>query len=167
MVYFSTILGTILFFGFIIFNVFKFGILNSYSAYSTKWREIFPKWNINLWSLVTIISAFLVMPQLIQTGINSHFQFLGFFMPVYLIAVGLTPNWESNKKEHILHSIFALLCAVAAVIWIYLFKACYVHALIVFILTLIASLISKTTIKAYCFWLEMLIFLITFGSLFL
>lgn len=161
------IASTTLFFGFIIVSVFKFGLLDSYSAYATAWGKTFPNSNINLWSVITILSAFLLTPPLIQTGINSPFQFLGFFMPVYLIAVGLTPNWAYNKKEHFWHTFFAGLCAVTAVVWLYLFKACYIHLLIVFILTLTASIISKTTIKCYCFWLEMLIFLVTFGSTFM
>lgn len=160
-----TILSTTLFFGFIIFNTFKFSILTSYSAYGTVWGKLSK--NINIWSAITVLSAFLLTPPLIEAGVENPFQFLGFFMPVYLIAVGLTPEWETDKKQAFWHSFFAFLCAISAIIWLILFKACYFQIIFIFVLCTISAIWTKTWKECYVFWLEMLIFLVAFGANFL
>lgn len=109
------IISAILLIGFITFGLIKFGVLGSYSAYSAKWYTICPK--ISLWSIVTFVAAALLIPVLIELGEGNNFQFLGFFAPVYLIGVSLTPKWESDKHEHKYHMIFAILCAICGVAW--------------------------------------------------
>lgn len=109
------IISMSLLFGFILIGMVKFDILGSYSAYSTKWYSVCP--SVSLWSIVTFISAALLIPILIELGENNSLQFLGFFAPVYLIAVSLTPRWESNEEEHKYHMIFAILCALCGVAW--------------------------------------------------
>lgn len=164
MIYF-TVISTILFFGFIILNVFIFGILSSYSAYGTIWgkRKIF---GLNLWSVITIVSAFLLTPPLIDKGIDNPLQFLGFLTPVYLICVGLTPGWEENDKEWMWHSIFAGLCAICALLWIFLVSGNYWPLILILIEVLITAILTRTLIFAFVFWLEMIMFLSTYGALF-
>lgn len=162
-----TIISTVLFFGFIILSVFKFGILTSYSAYSTQWNKSLPLKNLNLWSIVTIISAFLLTPSLIEVGNDNPFQFLGFFVPVYLIAVGLTPDWETNKKQGFWHTFFAILCAICGIVWLCLFKTCYIELTFIIIMIVCVGIYTKTLLHCIVFWLEMLMFLMVYGSMYL
>ena len=160
-----SIISTTLFFGFIIFNVFKFGILTSYSSYGTEWAKITKR--TNLWGAITVISAFLITPPLIEAGTNNPLQFIGFFLPVYLMAVGLTPKWEIDTKQQFWHVFFAIFCIIFGIMWLVLFKTCYFQFFFIGILIIIESVITKTGKDCYVFWFEMLMFLSVFGSLFL
>ena len=102
----TAILSFVLFSGFVILGEVVFGQLPSYSAYSTKWKVKVPLNSMNLWSLVTLIVAFLLMLSMLEIGDGSYLQFLGFFAPLYLICVCLTPDWETNSKQHKFHLIF-------------------------------------------------------------
>lgn len=112
------IISAILFFGFIAMGIGKFGLQPSYSIYSKYWGETVPlPNNLHLWSIVTIISALLLVPPMIEIGDGNSLQFLGFLTPLYLVCVALTPTWWKYDKEHILHVIFTLLCVFAALFW--------------------------------------------------
>jgi len=161
-----TIISTILFFGFIILGVVKFGILTSYSAYSSKWGDAIPIKDMNLWSIVTIISALLLTPPLIESGANDSWQFLGFLTPIYLIVVALTPNWETNNKEHIVHTTFALLCIITSLLWLFLVKQYYIQLILIMFSIMIAGTVTGTLKRCFVFWLEMLMFLSNYGALY-
>ena len=160
----GTILGlvlfsAILFFGFVLLGIFRTGLLPSYSAYSEYWEKAVPMNNMNMWSIITIAAAFLICPGLLELGVASVWQFLGFLVPVYLIMVALTPDWYKDKKQYLWHCIAAALCATGAFLWCLL----VMHAgriLIgvgVFIITLV--LLTGTLKESYVFWLEMFMFI--------
>lgn len=163
--YSLTIASLVLFAGFILLGIKKFGLLDSYSAYSSKWDKAVPIKNMNLWSIVTILAAGLLCPCIIETGIENHWQFLGFLTPVYLITVACTPNWETNKKEHIIHSTLAILCAIAAMLWIVLVRKQFYIALTYTLICIALGLFTKTLKRAYTFWGEIAMFSSVYCSL--
>lgn len=161
--FWMTLVSMILLFGFIIIGTAKFGILPSYSAHSTKWLDVFPKFS--LWTVVTLIASMLLVPVLIELGESNPLQFLGFFAPVYLIAVSLTPRWELDNIEHKYHIIFAALCAVAGIAWtLFVAHTAYI-LLFVAIAVIVTGLLTRTLLYAKTFWAEMVAFLSVYFSI--
>ena len=69
------ILSAVILFSFISIGVIKFGLQNSYSGYSIKWGNAVPLNNMNLWSIVTIVAAFLLCPVMLELAAGSLLQF--------------------------------------------------------------------------------------------
>lgn len=95
-------ISAILFFGFVGINIKKFGLLDCYSAYGAKWNG-----QLNLWSVVTIVSALLLVPVLLEKGDGSLYQFAGFLAPVSLVLVGITPQYNTDKFQWWMHQLGA------------------------------------------------------------
>ena len=151
-------LSAIMLFGFIGLGVLRFGLLGSYSAYSSKWGAAVPMNNMNLWTIVTLVAAFLLCPALLELGAASPLQFLGFLTPVYLIVVSLTPDWQTDRTQYVVHMVFAALCFAGGLAWMLLVMRgfgilCGVAA---FILAL--ALLSGTQRSSAVFWTEMFMF---------
>ena len=157
-----SVISTLLLFGFIFAGVARFGLLPSYSDYAPFWGKAVPINNMNLWSVVTLVSAFLLCPALLELGTASGLQFLGFLVPVYLIVVSLTPKWKTDPVQHTVHFIAAGLCAVGGLLWLGLvMKAWRLLGIVgTFILTL--ALFSGSLRTSAIFWVEMLMFLSVF-----
>ena len=154
----TALLSLAIFGGFILLGVRKFGMLPSYSAYSSKWAETVPIHNANLWSIITTVVALLLAPVLIEQGEGNPWQCLGFFAPLYLIVVAFTPRWETDEKQKRVHVVGAVLCAVLAVLWIILLR----HQWWPFPLSLLAAWCvahsTDTVRESSVFWLEMTLF---------
>lgn len=159
-----SVLATLLLFGFIFAGVARFGVLPSYSDYSSMWGKAVPMNNMNVWSIVTMLSAFLLCPALIEIGAASAWQFLGFLTPLYLIIVSLTPNWKTNITQWRVHMIFAALCALGGLAWIFLvahtLKLFAIIVAFVFTLAMFSGLARRCSI----FWGEMIMFLSVYVS---
>lgn len=162
-----TALSAVLLFGFILLGVFKFGLLRSYSSYAARWDKAVPMDNANLWSLVTFAAAALLVPVMIELGTLSALQFLGFLTPLYLMAVSLTPKWASDPTQHKFHVWFAGFCALGGILWTILVA----HTLPVLIgalaIVAIVSALTKTVKSSTVFWLEMVMFLTVYCSIFI
>ena len=89
--------SAMLFFGFVILGGIKYGLLDCYSAYAAKWQEFYPK--LNIWSVVTFISAFLMMPVILEQSKDNPWQFLGFLAPVSLFFVAGSPRYASETFQ--------------------------------------------------------------------
>lgn len=154
-----SIISTLLLFGFIIWGVMRFGLLGSYSHYARKWGEAVPLNSTNIWTIVTLVAAFLLAPAMIELGTASLWQFLGFLVPVYLIIVSLTPEWETKRTQYIVHCIGALVCAIGAFFWLtVIMDALFVFTLVlVFVATL--ALLTGTEKTSAIFWAEMVMFI--------
>lgn len=133
-------------------------ILPSYSAYSTKWGEKVPLRNLNLWSIVTMAAALLLIPPMVEKGADNALQCLGFFAPIYLGVVALTPGWESNRKEHIIHSVAAGICAAGAFAWMVFVCHLWFVPVICLAAAIAGAVATKTVTSSYTFWLEMVMF---------
>lgn len=156
---FFAIFSAVLLFGFIALGVIKFGLQPAYSSYSALWGNAVPINNMNLWSIVTLVAAFLICPVMLQVGAASTFQFLGFMVPIYLMVVSLTPNWFLGGKEFRVHYVCAIICMVCAILWMLV----VMHALKIVIGTAIfvlaLALFTGTLKSSDVFWLEMYMFL--------
>ena len=162
-----TILTTVILFSFISSGVIRFGLQNSYSAYSIKWGEAVPMNNMNIWSVVTFVAAFLLCPVMLELATGSIWQFLGFLTPVYLMIVSLTPDWYTSQKIFRVHAISALLCMGGSLTWmIAIMHAIKVVAVIaIFYMTI--ALLTGTWKTSYIFWIEMWLFVSTYVTVLL
>lgn len=160
-------ISAFLLFSFIAFGVGRFGLLRSYSGYAAKWAEAVPMNNMNLWSVITTIAAFLVVPAMVEVGAMSAFQFLGFLVPIYLIVISLTPKWATDPTQFKVHCIFTGLCALGGLLWVLLVMhgVLYFFISLAFVLTF-AMLSGKLKYSAI-FWVEMLMFISVFMVLFM
>lgn len=150
-----SVTSALLLFGLICWGVMRFGLLPSYSDYSRRWAKAVPMNNMNLWSLITAVSAFLLTPAMLELGVLSGWQFLGFLVPVYLICVALTPEWKTNPVQHRYHFIFAGLCAAGGIAWLLLVRHAYMVFGIVSVFCATIALLTGTAKSSFVFWAEM------------
>lgn len=165
----TTILSMLLIASFVALSVRKFGMKRSYSAFAPYWSEAVPIKNINLWSVVTVITAFLFAPGSIERGAGNNLQFLGFFMSVFLIVVACAPlcapkpeaSEEEIKRKNamlIVHIVAAILCAIAVVLWtIFVCHRWWLYPL-AFAMMAFIGFASKTLKTSFTFWAEMALF---------
>lgn len=154
-----TIASTIILFSFIGIGVSKFGILESYSGYAPKWDKAVPIKNMNLWSIVTLVAAFLICPVMLELATGSVWQFLGFLTPVYLVVVALTPKFSTDRKQFIIHLVASILCFIGGLCWVLFIMKSVMIFIISLIFILALSLFTDTFRKSVIFWLEMVMFL--------
>ena len=163
----TIIASFILLFGFIGRGIFRFGLLPSYSAYAAKWTEHVPlPTNLHFWSIVTILAAILLTPAMTTIGEGNDFQFLGFFAPLYLIVVGLTPEYETRVRQRRIHNWGAIICAILTVIWIAFVAQRWAIFLACSFIMFITALATQTHKKALIFWGEMALFLSAYATTF-
>ena len=150
---------------FTIFNFFcikKYGLLSCYSAYGKKWEE----WgkerpffkDINIWSLVTILTAMFLIPPMLVTGVASPIQFICFFAPL----VALTPGYTDCKKANIIHQVGAWGCTTLILLWLFVIMHQWIIILPIFTLSLVIGLGTNTFKESWCYYLEMSMFIATF-----
>jgi len=140
-------------------------IPTSYSALATDVAEWYPGAAVNPWSVATFLVAFLMLPPMIEAGTGDYLQCLGFFAPLYLIIVALTPGWEKDKRQRIIHRAGAAVCAFAAVVWLIAVRGDLGLTLCVYILSMVAGTVSRTIDRCMVFWLEVGLFASVYGSL--
>lgn len=162
----TTVMSTIFLFGFIVLSTALFGLQSSYSAYASKWKERVPIHNMNLWSIVTIVSALLLVPTMIERGEQTPLQFLGFIVPIYLIVVGLTPDYEKDKFQGKVHTAAACICAMLAFLWLILIVKSYIFLPVVAFMVVITALSTGTFKSSMIFWGEMIMFFSIYLAIF-
>ena len=146
-----------LFAGWLVLCIRKFGWLSSYSAYATKW----PK---PIWSAITIIVAVLLIPAMLEAGDESPLQFLGFFAPVYLGVVALTPDWETDHKQKLIHNYSSVVCVVCVIMWLVYALRLWYYIPIAIALAALAAYLTKTWKESYTLWLELAMFAAVYGA---
>lgn len=149
------ILTTLLFWSFIILSIIRFGIPHSYSMLAYKWNK-------KIWTTITMLTGFLILPVFIETGNDSAWQFLSFFAPAWLIFIGMTPDFLTDSMHYTLHMTFTAFAVVCNILWIILIAHNALILLVITCLILLLAWITKTIKSSYIFWLEMIIFLTTF-----
>ena len=161
-----TLLSFLILAGFILLNcLLHNGIPGSYSAFSAFWQTE-PRYSrINAWSAVTAAAAILMIPPMVEVGDGNAFQFLGFFAPLYLIVVSLTPEWDIDKRQRRVHVIGAALCAFLALLWLVVIRDQWWLVCSCFAAAVIAGSWSKTLPGSAVFWGEMVMFLSVYLSL--
>lgn len=113
--YILGIISCVLFFGFVIYGVCKFGLKDCYSAYGPAWHEKYPKFNI--WSLVTLITPVIIMPALLESSQDSIWQFTAFLCLAPMCFVALTPDYQQGGMSQRIHMISAIMCAVFSILF--------------------------------------------------
>jgi len=161
-----TILSALLLVAFVVWAAQIRGeIPSSYSALGTDVGEYFPGAATNPWSIVTFLVAFLMLPPMIEAGDGSLWQCLGFFAPVYLIVVALTPDWEKDRKQRVIHRVGAGICAIAALLWLVIIREDLGLTFCVYVACMVAGTASRSIGRCTVFWLEAGLFLSVYASL--
>lgn len=103
--YILTIASAVFFFGFVYLGKRKFGLLDCYSAYGPKWGE---GKAVNLWTVVTVGTAVLLVPVIVEVGnISPNWQWAGFLAPTFICFVGMTPDYQKGGTPFWIHQIGA------------------------------------------------------------
>lgn len=158
----SAALGLLIYAFFLCVSIRKFGLRRSYSSFAPYWKEEVKIHNVNLWSLVTIVSAILLAFGMIEVGSGSNFQFLGFLTPVYLVVVALTPEYQTNIGQRIAHLLFTYLCVIGFLLYL-----CFVLRLGTLLIApaivfLAIGFASQSLRVCGILWLEQVLFLTAF-----
>lgn len=140
-------------------------IPTSYSALGTFMADYYPGAALNPWSIVTFVAAFLMVPPMVDAGDGSLWQCLGFFAPLYLIVVALTPDWEKDKKQRIIHRVCSGICALLALLWLIIVREDFGLTFCLFIASMVAACASRTIERSAVFWLEVGMFASVYASL--
>lgn len=143
----------------------RFGIVESYSRYGLNTERVKSKMQINTWSATTILSALALVPACIELGAESSWQFLCFLVPLNLVVIGFTPDFEASKKIYVIHHIAGYLaglgCIVLAIFvfgnWLGLIGFLAYFAMV--------GLITGTLNKCYCLWLELAAYGYMYGTM--
>ncbi|MBR5042992.1 MAG: hypothetical protein IKX67_07100 [Bacteroidales bacterium] len=154
----TALLSLVLLGGFIGLGIYRFGLLPSYSSYARKWKEFVPIHNVNLWSAVTIVAALLLVPSLLENSTGSPVQVFGFFAPLYLVCVALTPEWETVHKQMVLHVLFTMMCAICFLCYVCFAIHLWWVALIFIAGFAVVGLLTKSIGKDYILWAECAMF---------
>ena len=141
------------------------GIPQSYSQLGTDVGDYFPGAAVNPWSIVTFAVAFLMLPPMIEAGTDSPWQCLGFFAPLYLIVVALTPDWATDRRQLWVHRAGAAVCAIAALLWLVTIRGDLGRTLVVYVAVAVAGAATRSIRESWVFWLEAGLFLSVYGSL--
>lgn len=156
-------ISAIIFFGFVIFGVKKFGLLSCYSAYGPKWAPEYAS-QLNPWQVVTFLSAALMMPVILSQSFGNPWQFLGFLAPVCLSCVAASPNYQDGGFYNVLHQIGAWGTVAFIILWTIFVNPWMVLVSLPF---LVASVVLGICIRGtWLFWGEMAMYLSTYIILF-
>lgn len=146
----------------------KFGYSKSLSAtyylLPNKWRWVF---TLFMWAI-----AFLLMPAWIEVANNlgdwrSNLTCLAFLTCALICFVGAAPNFRAFKMESKVHTISATAAAVTALLWCFIccWNIMYVP-IIAILIVLGVSFMTKSLKDCKVYWLEMMAFGATYGSVF-
>lgn len=154
MLYFCIITSLILFIGINAISIKKYGLLSCYSAYGPEWdAERRKYYDINVWSLITIITAALIVPPMIERGADNPWQFLGFVAPLYLFLVGFTPHYLTSKTEGTIHRVGAIASLVLSLIWFILILHLWYVPFVIFAVAMMLMVLTKT-FESWMWWGE-------------
>ena len=153
----------------VVFNyicIKEYGLLSCYSAYGAKWADYTKEHpqlkGLNIWSIVTIFSAALLLVPMLLSSDDSPLQFLCFFAPIYLFLVGFTPRYKEKKTWNIIHQIGALGCVVCILLWLFLIVKMWAVLIPIFVLSFVIGIGTRTFKESYTYYLEMAMYLSTY-----
>lgn len=158
--YILTIISAVMLFGFMVIGIMKYGLLDCYSAYGPKWAEWYP--DINVWSVVTFLSAFLMVPVMLEVSFLSAWQFLGFLAPVSLFWVAASPNYQTDKFANIMHQCGAWGALTAAIAYVCIVPHLWWVAVAFGVTAAVLALIFKNT---WMFWGEVAVYSTIYAAL--
>lgn len=156
--YILTALSCAMFFGFVVLCVRKFGLLSCYSAYGPLWAQVTPSAGmLNIWSAVTLVTAFMLVPVLLENSEHSPWQFTGFLCPALILFVAATPDYATNKLAGTVHLVCALAGAILSIAYILLVTPRLWWVILVYVLIATACTVIYGK-WSWDFWFEMAAF---------
>lgn len=164
--YVCTILSMVMFIVFNCICIKKYGLLSCYSAYGKEWanytKEHPQLTGLNIWSVVTIVTAALLLVPMIVSGKDSPLQFLCFFAPLHLFLVGITPRYTEKKTWNLVHQIGAWGCVICILLWLFLVVKMWAVIIPVFALAFVVAIGTRTLKESCLYYLEMAMYLSTY-----
>jgi hypothetical protein len=161
-------LTLVAFFIFLIFNMIsirKFGMKSCLSDYGKLWGDAVPIKNMNLWSIVLAVIAFLMIPPIIQSAEGNPLQFIGFLSPAYLFLVIFTPDYKSTNKLWTIHRIGAFTCAIGMVVWMIFIMHMWIPPVVCLALFLAIGFSANNLKYAITYYAELAVFMATYWVL--
>ena len=146
-----------LYYSFVCVGIRLFGMQKSYSSFAHLWKEKVPIHNMNLWSIVTMVTAMLLVPVYIELGAGTAWQFLGFLAPVWLGVVACTPDYLTNKTQRLVHIIATCFCATGFFAYAIFVLGAWPVILLSLLMMLYLAITSSTLKEDYIFWGEMVL----------
>lgn len=160
-----TLASLIIFTVFNIVGIKKFGFRTCLSEYGKLWGDAVPIKNMNLWSIVLTVVAFLLFPPIFQATEGNVWQFVGFLAPAYLFLVIFTPNYQTDKKANIIHQIGAYTCAIGMLLWMVLIMHMWIPIVVCGVISIIIGIVTKTLKESLTYYLELSLFASTYWCL--
>ena len=159
-----TSISAAIFVGFVLICIGHFGIQPCYSAYGPLWHEKYPP--VNIWSVVTFLTAALLVPVILQATLGSAWQAVAFFCPAMLMFVAATPDYETSAFVHTVHALAAGTSAVLSLLFIVL-MAPYLWPLVVTYLLFATAAMLIWGEETAMFWYEMAAYALIYTAMFM
>ena len=160
-----TIASLLIFVAFNVIGIRKFGMKSCFSEYGKLWGDAVPIKNMNLWSIILFVCAFLLIPPILQSSEGNPLQFIGFLAPVYLFLVALTPDYKKDKKNMIIHNVGAWTCVVGIILWMLLILHMWIPLVVCMGAFLLIGLSAKNLKYAITYYLELGMFMSSYWCL--
>lgn len=144
---------------FVVYTVYKFGIPDSYSATYYLWKDmsdtVFPIWETVTW----LAGIFMCIGMSGVVEPDSMASLCCFLVPSGLLGVVIFRDFLANSVTHIEHCVMAGICAFGAGLWVALTTNLFWVLIILLLVVLNTSLMTKTFKSSICFWMEIVLFL--------
>lgn len=149
------IISMIIFFGYNIAIISKFGVPESLSN-SFYILDDVKKGLGYLFTIALYLTVFTLLPVWFSIGGNENIEFLKFFSAAMLGFVGAAPLFKGSDKEY--HGKFAIISAITGILWI-IFATPYWYLLLAIAMLMIGLMLITKTKKSITYWLEMVMFI--------
>lgn len=143
----------------------KWGIVESYSRYGLNYERAKVKGQLNQWSLLTILSALTMIPPCIELGEGSALQCLCFLVPLNLLIVGFTPDFEMSRKIETIHTIAGALAGLGCIVLAILVYHNWLALVACLAFMLAVGMITRSIKTCYTLWVELAAYLYVYWTL--
>lgn len=158
----SIIIATTIFVAYNAVAIAIFGIPESLSNTYYLWKEKNGKgW---LFCLMMYAVVALMMPAWITLSEGSNFQFLAFLAPASIAFVGTAPRFKDGDLEKLVHTLSAIVAAVASMVWVVLVTPYWAAIPVFSVIYLIKACWTKTYRSGRIYWFEQIAFCSTFTA---
>ena len=117
-----------------------------FKDYNDKFKVLFPMMMIGV--------AIILLPAWLEISDGSDFQFTVFLSCVGLIPTGITPAFNKNKKDNIIHTVSAYFAACISFLWIIMLTDLWYIILILGVIIGFIGLFFRKWGSSYTYLLE-------------
>lgn len=147
-------------------SISRYGLRDCWSSYGEPWESDSPM-NLNIWSAVNVLAASCLVPPMLHIGQHSLFQSFGFFAPLFLFLVGLTPDYKTSKTKNLIHQIGAWGSVVMTVVWLFMAAREWFAIFPAAVLASVLAIGTRSARQSWMLWLEVWMFLAVYLTLFI